>query len=147
MFATALLLHIIAASVWIGGHLILSLLILPQAFKQQSVSELLAFEAKYEKIGMPALIIQVLSGLYLAWHLLPDLALWWPLTTPMAKLIAIKLSLLGATLIFALDARLRVIPNLSVASLLDLSLHIIPVTMISIAFAATGLSLRLGWLV
>lgn len=145
MFAIALLLHVIAASIWIGGHLMLSLVILPQAFKQNSVSELLAFESKYEKIGMPALLIQVASGVYLAWHLLPDLSLWWPVTTPMAQLIMTKLALLGCTVLLALDARLRVIPNLTPAKLVDLACHIIPVTLIAIGFAATGLSLRLGW--
>lgn len=145
MFGLLLTLHILAATIWTGGHLILSLIILPKVLKHKSPEMLLDFEQGYEKIGMPALIIQVVTGLMLAHHLLPDVSLWFDMSIPLAHAIVAKLTLLGLTILLALDARFRVIPNLSKDNLVDMALHIIPVTIISVLFVIVGVSFRAGW--
>ena len=63
MYGILLFLHIISATVWTGGHLVLSLVILPRAFKEQSTEELKQFESAYERVDIPALLIQVITGL------------------------------------------------------------------------------------
>ena len=105
------------------------------------------FESAYEKIGMPALIIQVITGLMLAHRMLPDVSLWFDMSIPLAHGIAAKLTLLGLTVLFALDARFRVVPKLSASNLVDMAWHIIPVTLFSILFVIVGVSFRAGWLV
>lgn len=145
MYGTILLLHILAATIWTGGHIVLSVVILPRVLREKSPDQLLQFESVYEKIGMPALIIQVITGLWMAHTMLPDIAMWFDTSNPVACLILTKLSLLGLTLVFALDARLRVIPALSQDNLMDMALHIIPVTLISIIFVVVGVSFRTGW--
>ena len=145
MYGLALLLHILAATIWTGGHIVLSVVVLPRVLRERSPARLLEFESVYEKIGMPALIIQVITGLYLAYRMLPDVSQWLDFSNPVAHPILLKLSLLALTLGFAMSARFRVIPHLSEKNLVTMAWHIIPVTIISILFVITGVSFRTGW--
>ena len=145
MHGVILLLHLLAATVWTGGHLILATVILPRALKQNSLTELMQFESAFERIGVPALLIQVASGLWLAYALIP-IGGWFDLTNPVARPIVLKLILLALTIGLAVDARIRVIPKLSVQTLHSLAWHIIAVTVIAVLFVATGISFRTGWL-
>ncbi|MEQ9364147.1 MAG: CopD family protein [Leptospirales bacterium] len=146
MHGIILLIHILAATVWTGGHLILATTILPGALRRKSVDELLRFESGYERVGIPALILLVLTGLWLAFRLVPDVGEWVNLQNPLALGICIKLTLLALTAAFAVDARLRIIPGLSEKNLNSLAWHIVPVTVLSVLFVATGVSFRTGWL-
>jgi putative copper export protein len=137
-----LLLHILAATIWTGGHLVLALTILPRVLKEKSPADLLRFESGYEKVGVPALVIQVVSGLLLAHNLMPDIVMWFSFDNPLSRLILLKLGLLLATLLLAIDARQRIIPNLTEENLLPLAYHIIPVTVISVLFVIVGVSFR-----
>lgn len=145
MYGLALLLHILAATIWTGGHIVLSVVVLPKVLRERSPAKLLEFESVYEKIGMPALIIQVITGLFLAYRMLPNLGLWLDFSNPLTHPILLKLLLLSLTLCFALSARFRVIPNLSEKNLTTMAWHIVPVTIISILFVITGVSFRTGW--
>ena len=145
MYGLALLLHILAATIWTGGHIVLSVVVLPKVLRERSPARLLEFESVYEKIGMPALIIQVITGLFLAYRMLPDVSQWLDFSNPIAHPILLKLSLLTLTLCFAMSARFRVIPHLSEKNLVTMAWHIIPVTIISILFVITGVSFRTGW--
>ena len=107
MYKYVVVIHILAATVWTGGHLVLALAFLPRILREGSVEGLQAFESAYEKWGMSALIIQVLSGLWLAWFRLPDVAAWFAADSFITRLILLKLVLLGLTLAVAVDARLR----------------------------------------
>ena len=72
-------LHILGATVWTGGHLVLATAVLPRVLKERSPDELLRFESRYERIGIPALLIQVATGLWLAHQLVPDIGQWFNL--------------------------------------------------------------------
>ena len=139
-------LHILAATVWTGGHLVLAISVLPGVLRQRSSDELLRFESRYERIGIPALLIQVVTGLWLSYQLVPDVSQWFDLDNPVARPIAAKLLLLGITILFAADARLRLIPKLSEENLTAMAWHIIPVTAIAVLFVALGVAFRTGWL-
>jgi putative copper export protein len=144
MYKYIILLHILGATIWTGGHLILSILILPKALKNKSVEIIQNFEGPYEKIGIPALITQVLTGIYLAHNMLPDFSLWFSFLSGAPAFVGYKLILLLLTIIFAADARLRIIPNLNENNLSSLAWHIIPVTIISVLFVIVGVSFRTG---
>jgi len=146
MYKYMLLLHVLAATVWTGGHLILSITILPRALKKKSPSDLLTFETGYERIGIPALIIQAVTGIWLAYNLMPDVSMWFGFGNPVSQLIFFKLILLLLTFLFAIDARLRVIPNLTEQNMMSLVYHIIPVTFIAVLFVIVGVSFRTGLL-
>ena len=146
MYGTLLLLHILGATVWTGGHIVLSVVILPRILRERSPQRLLEFESVYEKIGMPALVVQIATGLMLAYLMLPDVSQWFDMTEPVARGISAKLVLLALTLGFAADARFRVIPSLSEKTLVSMAWHIIPVTVFSILFVVVGVAFRTGWL-
>lgn len=146
MYKYVLMLHVLGATVWTGGHIVLATCILPRALRQRAPALLLEFEKAYEKVGMPALVIQVLTGLWLASLRLPDFAAWLRFGTVDEQLVAFKLVLLLATVALAANARLRVIPRLSPENLGVLAWHIGAVTLISVLFVLIGVGLRTGGL-
>ena len=144
-YALALILHVLAATVWTGGHLVLALGILPGALRERSTEAINAFESRFERAGIPALLIQVASGLYLAFTLAPASS-WLQLDNPVTRAITVKLALLAATVVLAADARLRIIPKLTPERLGELAWHIIAVTVISVGFVVVGVGYRVGLL-
>ena len=95
---------------------------------------------------MPALIVHLITGLWLAYRLVPDVTQWFNMENPLAHGILAKLLLLALTFAFAIDARFRVIPKLSSDNLTDMAWHIVPVTLFSVLFIVVGVSFRTGWL-
>ena len=136
--------HLLGASVWIGGHLVLALGILPGALRRSDVQAIRNFEQVFEKIGLPALLLQVVTGLWLASLWLP-LALWLG-DSPQAALIQAKLGLLALTAALGVHARLVLIPRLSAERLPALGWHIALITLSALAFAWVGSGFRFGGL-
>lgn len=146
MYSFVLLIHLLAATVWTGGHLVLAFSVLPRALRQRDPQVLLAFESAYEPLGMTALLVQVVTGLWMAHAMLPDLSAWFSLAPGPARLVTLKLILLAATALTALDARLRIIPRLSASTLPAMARRVWTVTALSVAFVIVGASFRSGWL-
>lgn len=138
-----IILHLIGASIWIGGHLVLSLRILPQVLKSRDYAPLLYFEKKYEAVGMPALFLQVVTGIILALKYSPTLLAF---ETPQQTAISIKFFFLFATIALAINARLFIFPKLSDKNLNFLAVHIILVTLLSVGFLVCGVAVRFGGL-
>lgn len=137
-----ILLHVLAATIWTGGHLVLSVCVLPRALSEKDPGIIAAFEDRYEKIGLPALLVQVVTGLLLAMNHVPDMAEWFAFSGRKETLVAVKLVLLAATVVLALHARLRVLPTLNADRLRLLAWHIIPVTVLSVLFVVVGVLIR-----
>ena len=146
MYALMLFLHVLGATVWTGGHLVLALTWLPRVLRERSPEQLLRFEQGYERIGMPALVLQIVTGLWMAYQMVPSVAQWLSPDTPVARAIALKLVLLLCTALIAAHARLRVIPRLSADTLPLMAWHVAAVTLLSVGFVAVGVSLRFGGL-
>ena len=144
MYNFILLLHLLGATLWTGGHLVLSLAILPRAMRNKNPNLILEFESGYEKIGMPALIMQIVTGLWLAQRLMPDMTHWFSADDTTSRLILVKLALLIMTILLAAHARLRIIPRLDAGNLNALAFHIVAVTILSVLFVAAGLGFRTG---
>ena len=136
-----ILLHVLGATIWAGGHLILSLVFLPQALKQKDISIILNFESHYERIGIPALLTQVITGICMALIYVP-FSEWGNLSTSHHVYLWIKLGLLISTMALGIHARFFIIPKLTVEKLSLLAMHIILVTIIAVALVITGLSFR-----
>ena len=134
--------HIIAATIWTGGHLILSLSFLPKALKKDDFTIIEQFESKFERIGIPALFVLIISGIYMAIIYAPDF-FEFDFSNHFTKHIFIKLSLLIITILLALHARFVLIPK---RSLKPLSYHIILVTLLAVVFVFVGFSTRSGGL-
>ena len=144
MHEALLFIHVMAASIWVGGHLVLAIGLLPQALSKRDPEIVLGFERVYERIGLPAMAIQVATGLWLALRLEPQLASWVEWEDPLARAICLKLACLAATIGLAAHARLFIIPRLDPARLPLLGAHIVAVTLLALAFVWLGIAFRFG---
>ena len=142
-FPWLVIVHALAATVWTGGHLVLDLGVLPQALRQRRAQLIRSFEETFEPLGLTALAIQVLTGLWMASIYLPGFAGLFDPANPIGMLVGTKLLLLVATAALALHARLRLIPNLSDDNLIGLAWHIRAITALAIAFVVVGGLIRL----
>lgn len=139
-----LILHLFAATIWIGGHLVLCIGYMPKALKKKDPSIIINFEKSYEKIGLPALLLLVITGVMLSYNYDIMVTDWFSLKTSIEKVISIKLTLLLCTLALAIHARIFIIPKLSVKSLTLMGVHIIAITLIGIAMMVMGTFVRFG---
>lgn len=146
MYSAIVAIHLIAATIWTGGHIVLFFAVLLPALKNRDHTRISAFEEHFEKVGIPALLTLVATGVYMAYRQLPDLSAWFTLSSVVSRTVTIKLSLLLLTVLFALHARLKIIPQLSERSLNNLAVHITCVTLIAVLFALTGVLHRFGGL-
>ncbi len=144
MYRLLIILHLLGASVWVGGHLVLSLVVLPRALHARDASIVRQFESGYERIGLPALALQVLTGVWLALHWVPDIRGWLAPASLQGWLVLVKLGLLAATLALAAHARFRLVPVLDAGALSSLAYHIVGVTLLGVAMLMTGVAIRTG---
>jgi putative copper export protein len=63
---TLLILHLLGASVWIGGLVILAIGVAPKARKEGSIARTRSFESSFHILGMVAITLQFLTGFRLA---------------------------------------------------------------------------------
>lgn len=143
LYYILLTLHVLGATLWTGGHLVLATTVLPRALRAKRASILTDFEQGYERVGMPALAVQIVTGLWLAHRLLGSLANWFG-DAPLAHIIHIKLLCLAGTAALAIHAKTRVIPRLNDDNLPVMAWHIAGVTVFSVLFVIAGASARLG---
>ncbi len=145
-FPLLVIVHALAATVWTGGHLVLDLGVLPRALRAQSAAPVRAFEEVFEPLGLSALAIQVVTGLWMGGIVLPGFQGLFSPANPIGMLVGVKLLLLAATAGLALHARLRLIPELTDARLSGLAWHIRGITALAVAFVVVGALIRLGGL-
>lgn len=136
-----IILHSLGACVWIGGHIIMSLRYLPHSLGLKDPEIILSFERKYELIGIPALIIQLITGIGLMHFYRVN---WLDFSNSLASIISIKLILIIVILILAVHARLFIIPRLKSTNITLLAFHIISVTIISLIMLFLGITVRFG---
>ncbi len=135
--------HVLGASVWVGGHLVLATTFLPRALREKDPRIIQSFEQQFERIGIPALLLQVITGVWMALIYVP-FEDWWSLASAHHRFLWMKLGLLAGTIGLAIHARLVIIPKLSPENLPTLALHIALVTLLAISFIWVGLSFRFG---
>lgn len=138
-----LCLHLLGACVWVGGHLVLAVRVLPAALAARDARPVREFEARYERVGLPSLAVQIVTGLWLAARTLGGPENWWGEQGP-ARMVQIKLLCLAGTVALAVHAKARVIPRLNDATLPVLGWHIRAVTVLAVVFVVAGASVRFG---
>jgi putative copper export protein len=126
LFPLLVIVHALAATVWTGGHLVLDLGVLPGALRQGSAAAIRGFEETFEPLGLTALAIQVLTGLWMGWIYLPGFQGLFSPANPIGMLVGVKLLLLAATA--------------------ALAWHIRGITALAIAFVVVGAWIRRGGL-
>jgi putative copper export protein len=139
-----LLLHLLCATIWVGGHLLLVVRYLPEALRKKDAAVIRQFETHFEPLGMPALLIQILTGIYIAYfhHDLPFMSF----SKTAAAMVNTKIILLLATIALAIHARFFIIPKLHAGNLVTMAWHIVGVTAIAILMLTLGFLFRFGGL-
>jgi Copper resistance protein D len=95
----------------------------------------------FERIGIPALLAQIITGLWMAGLYIPP-GQWFSLASIHHQYLWIKIGLVVATIMLAIHARFFIIPKLSAQNLPTMALHIIIVTVFAVGLLLTGLSFR-----
>ena len=146
IYGSLIVLHLLGACIWVGGHFLLAVLVLPQARKRGDAALSHRMEAAYASVGIPALLLEVSTGLLLAYLHLPDLAAWLDFSNPMGRLVGIKVILLLLTLVLGLDVRFRLFSKIESEGIEALKAHVILITFLSVLMVFVGASFRIGWL-
>jgi len=141
-----LIIHLLTATIWVGGHLFLSLRFLPEALKNKDVTIIQNFKDKFEPIGMPALIISILTGILMAYDYDVTFTKWFSFATAIEKVVSLKLILLLLTVGLAVNAQLFLFPKLTSKELPKAALQIILVTLIGVGMLVLGSLVRIGGL-
>ncbi|ESU23374.1 hypothetical protein FEDK69T_15370 [Flavobacterium enshiense DK69] len=139
-----MVLHLLAASIWVGGHLFLSIRFLPEAIKKRDASILKNFKGKFEPVGMPSLLILVITGIMMAYDFDVTFTKWFSFSNAIEKVVSTKLILLLTTMVMAICADIFVFPKLKSDRLLPASLLIITVTVIGVTLLILGSLVRIG---
>ena len=141
---TALILHLLGASIWVGGHLTLLFAVLPGVLRNRDVGMLRSFEQRYERIGLPALLVQLITGLWLAHQHVPGIIQAFSFPGRGHAWGAVKLLLMAATVVTGAHARLFIIPRLSAERLTALAVHIVVINILGLAMLLIGAVIRTG---
>lgn len=142
-----LVLHLIAATIWVGGHLVLAIGYLPKALKHKDFSYIGNFEKTYEPIGMPSLAVLIITGILMAYDYNAGFSSWFSFATPIERVVSLKLTFLLTTVCFAISAQTRVLPKLrkgQLNKLPEMAVHIICVTLIGVIMVILGSLVRIG---
>jgi len=141
-----LIVHLICASVWVGGHLYLSIIILPEILRHRNPEKLLQFEKSYEPLGFSALILLVVTGIWMTLQFGVSWKQWFSFSSPIERVTSTKLLLLFSTIMLALSARIRLISKLKTnpKKLPEMAMHAIFVTLIGLTMLIMGSFVRYG---
>jgi len=143
-----LIIHLIAAAIWVGGHLYAAICVLPTVLKNRDPRRLLEFEKNFSRAGLPALLFLVISGIWMALQFGVRWQHWFSFSNPVERTISFKLLLLLFTLLLAINAQTRVIPALKKRPdrLPEMAVHLILVTLAGVAMLVLGSFIRYGGL-
>ncbi|MFA7445354.1 MAG: CopD family protein [Flavobacteriaceae bacterium] len=139
-----LIIHLICAAVWVGGHLFLVIRVLPKALREKDVLGLRNFKDKYEPLGMPCLLLLVITGIWMAYDYNVKLSSWFSFSNAIERVVSIKLILLLTTAVLAVLADRVIFPRLTPNTIKRAALPMILVTLISVAMLVLGSFVRYG---
>jgi uncharacterized membrane protein len=133
---TLVTLHVIGAAALAGGHLIFALGILPRAMKAKDSDMILSYQKAFTPVGHAALLIQIVTGLWLAMPYFAN-------RTPATMLIEIKILLLILVLAITIHAKVRVAKRLP-DSMGAFAGHVIANAVLATVLLVLGSAIRFG---
>ncbi|GIZ14515.1 copper resistance protein CopD [Capnocytophaga catalasegens] len=142
-----LIIHLLSATIWVGGHLVLAIGFLPKALKNNDFGYIQRFEKIYEPIGMPSLLLLVTTGFLMTYDFNIKYNAWFSFSNPLETIVSLKLIGLLLSMSFAISAQTRVLPKLAKGNLKklpEMAFHIISVTLIGVILLILGSFARYG---
>lgn len=112
MYSILILFHVIGASVWFGGLMVLSFSILPKAKRAQDPGAIASYMRHFLRVGYPALMIQTLTGPMIATRLVRSMADWFAWQDSTQDHIGSKLIMLPIIVIVTVQMQRKVLPRL-----------------------------------
>lgn len=146
LYKLLIVLHLLGSSVWIGGHIVLVLVVLPKAMRKRDPIRVRDFERGFAKVGLSALALQVFTGLWLTTYWGIDWRAVLVTPTPAAHLALSKVVLLAVVVVVGVHAERRVLPRLSAETLGVFAAHAWTVTLLSLLMLIAGAGIRTGGL-
>lgn len=139
-----LIIHLLAATIWVGGHLILLLIYVPKAKKYNSLDGISFFRKNFECIGMPSLLLLLITGVLLAYEYDVSIDKWFQFKGAIERVVSIKLILLLTTLLLGMSATKFIFPRLTNEPKRILYVFILVVTSIAVIMVVLGSFVRVG---
>jgi uncharacterized membrane protein len=133
---TLVTLHVIGAAILAGGHLVFALGILPRAWRAKDSEMLLSFQRAFTPVGHAALLVQIITGLWLAMPYFAD-------RSAATMLVEIKVTLLVLILAITIHAKVRVAKRLPEA-MGSFAGHVVANAVLATALLVLGAALRFG---
>lgn len=90
LFPQLVIVHALAEAGWNGDHLVLELGVLSRVLRVQSAAQIRALEEVFEPLGLTALAIPVLAGLWIGCIFLPDFRGLFNPANPIGMLVRVK---------------------------------------------------------
>lgn len=141
-----LIIYLICATIWVGGHLFLVFRIVPKALRENDISILKNFKQRFEPLGMPSLILLLITGILIGYQYDVKILSWFSFSNAIEKVVSIKLILFGCTFLLAMLAEFLFFPKLSPANIKKVAVLIILVTLIALTMLVLGTFVRYGGL-
>lgn len=146
MYTTMVILHLLGAAVWIGGHVVLVTMALPAARHENRIDPLARFERGLGRLGLVALAVQIATGFWLAHKWLGSWSAVLESPTPRAHLILSKLAVL-VLLVVAVGYRYHaLLPNLKPERMGRYAAMAWIATALAVVLLIQGVGIRLGGL-
>ena len=139
-----LIIHLLAATIWVGGHLILLLRYAPKTIKSKSLNEINLFRKNFEPIGIPSLLLLLITGIIMAYDYDVSVNKWFSFESSIEKIVSLKLILFFCTILFAFTAVKFLFPKLQNKHSYIVLIFIFLVTSIAVTMLILGSLIRIG---
>lgn len=139
-----LIIHLLAATIWIGGHLILLLRYVPKSIKNKSINEINLFRKNFEPIGIPSLLLLLITGIIMAYDYDVSVDKWFSFESSVEKIVSLKLILFFCTILLAFTAAKFLFPKLQNKHSYIVWIFIFLVTSIAVTMLILGSLIRIG---
>ena len=146
LYKVMVMLHMLGASAWIGGHAVLMLTVLPKAIRENCPQPILDFERGYGRLGLAALIVQLATGLWLVRRWIGEWATVFSEPTPQGHLVLSKLTILVLTVALGGYTYHRVIPVLATRGFKAFVVLSTVTTALAVVMLILGVGIRTGGL-
>jgi len=143
-YKVTVMFHVFGACVWIGGHIVLIAMVLPKAMREADPKPVLDFERGYGRLGLAALLVQLLTGLWLANRWIGDWSTVFSDPTPQGHLILSKVTVLIITVGLAGFTYHSVLPRVEERGLRPFALLSATATMLAVVMLILGVGIRTG---
>ncbi len=135
-----LIIHLLCATIWVGGHLYVAIIIIPSVLKTRDATKMLNFEKSFEPLGMPSLLLLIVTGIWMMYQFGVHLGDLFAFSTPIETTLSLKVIFLLSTVALAISAQTWVLPSVrkSPRRIPIMAIHVILVALLGVALLTVG---------